>query len=489
MHSPEKKEGKKTTQKVATQFPGRIRNKLIIMFLIPSVLFVAVFGWYYYHLAQTSLEEEMGLRLQTLAGSAVESISGESAVNFSPGDETGRAYQNSKSRLERLMPLGDAERIYVFDKNRQSLLDTKSETLIGTQYFQLDADRFEIDQVFSKGVTASSMAFTGEDGKLYKTGYAPIFINGEVRAVLGVNAGVRFFGTLASIRHNLFMFVLAWVIGVILVSLFVAKGIEQPIGKLVNAARLIGTGELDTKIVPTTKDEIGFLTYTLNEMRESIVERDRYLQMLQRGIAHEVRNPLGGMELFCDILSDELSGDETKLAYVAKIRREISALDKVVNDFLDFTKEVVPDIREVNLENFLNEILIHYSFQPDTNKVEIQLNLDPDAETVRLDPELIRRSLFNLINNGIQAMPKGGKLLISTTVVNGNLEIIILDTGYGIKENEIESLFTPFFTTKDKGTGLGLPLTKKIVEIHGGKIEIESEQGHGTKVTLSLPLD
>ena len=472
----------------SAKFPGRIRNRLIIMFMIPTMMLVAVSGWYYYRLARSALEEEMGLRLRSLAGSAVEAISGESVANFSKGDESGRAYLNSRERLRTLLDLGDAERSYVFDQKRGSLLDTQDTIPIGKLYIRLDADRWEIDQVFSKRVTMSSTLFTGDDGRLYKTGYAPITVDGRVVAVVGVDAGVRFFQMLKGMRKNMFIFGLLGVFAVIVVGFFVARGIERPVGRLVVSAQKIGIGDLEREIVPTTRDEIGFLANALNEMRQSINQRDRFLQMLQRGIAHEVRNPLGGMELFCDILADELEGDEDKIAHVDKIRREINALNKVVNDFLDFTREVHPDIREVDLELFFGEILIHYAFGAQNQHVTIKQVVEPDLQLARLDPELIRRALFNLINNGLQAMPDGGTLTLTASQVEEHLLIRVTDTGYGIRQQDLENIFTPFFTTKDKGTGLGLPLAKKIAENHGGTITIESKRGQGTSVTFFIPL-
>lgn len=475
-------------KKPPIKFPGRIRNRLIVMFMIPTILLVTASGWYSFRLARLALDEEMGLRLSSLAGSAVEAISGESVVNFTPGDETGRAYLNSRERLRTLLDLGDAERIYVFGPDRKSLLDTLDGVSIAKPYFRLDADRWEIDQVLGRKVTISSTLFTGEDGKLYKTGYAPVTVGDKVMAVVGVDAGVRFFTMLTDIRKNMFVFGLIGVLAVIVVSLFVARGIERPVGRLVVSAQRIGLGELDHRIVPTTRDEIGFLAQTLNEMRQSIVERDRYLQMLQRGIAHEVRNPLGGMELFCDILLDELAGDEDKQQHVKKIRREINALNKVVNDFLDFTREVHPDKREVDLEAFFADILLLYGTAADQSQVMIKRVIDIEAEQAYFDSELIRRALFNLINNALQAMPQGGTLTLLARQEDGRLMFQVADTGSGIPAEDLENIFTPFFTTKDKGTGLGLPLAKKIAENHGGKVQIESKPGQGTTVTLSIPL-
>lgn len=473
--------------KNSTIFPGKIRNRLIIVFLIPTVLLMAGSGWYYYRLAEDALSDEMGFRLRSMAGTAVEAISGESVVNFINGDEKGRAYLNSRERLRRHAALSDVERIYVFDKDRRSLLDTQENVEIGTQYFRLDADRWEIEKVLTDRETVASTMFTAENGKLYRAGYAPITVNDKVVAIIGVDAGVRFFTVLEDIRQNMYLIGLIGVIVVIIVSFILARGIEKPVGRLVSSARRIGTGELDHEIVPTTRDEIGFLAHSLNDMRKSIVERDRYLQMLQRGIAHEVRNPLGGMELFCDILTEELEEDRAKIAHVKKIRREVEGLKKVVNDFLDFTREVQLDRRKVDIEGFFAEILIHYSMTTEGSGIQILKQIDASIGEVSIDPEMVRGALFNLINNAIQAIEGSGTVTISAERDENFLVIGVKDTGKGISKEDQENIFTPFFTTKDSGTGLGLPFAKKIAENHNGYIQIESETGQGTQVLLRFP--
>lgn len=467
-------------------FPGRIRYRLILVFLIPTILLLAASGWYYYQLSHDALSGEMGARLRSMAGTAVETISGEAVVNFIPGDEKGRAYLNSQDRLRRHAALGDAERIYVFDRESRSLLDTQDNVEIGTRYFRLDADRWEIEKVLAGRETVASTMFTGENGKLYRAGYAPIVVQDKVVAVVGVDAGVRFFTLLEDFRLKMYLIGLIGVVGIVIIGFILARGIEKPVGRLVQSARRIGMGELDHEIVPSTRDEIGFLAHSLNEMRLSIVERDRYLQMLQRGIAHEVRNPLGGMELFCDILTEELGVDMEKIDHVRKIRREIEGLKKVVNDFLDFTREVQLDRRQVDMENFFAEILIHYSTTTEGSGIQIVKKIDETIGQVYIDPEMVRRALFNLINNAFQSIDESGTVTISAKLDENFLVIGVEDTGKGISKEDLENIYTPFFTTKDNGTGLGLPFTKKIAENHNGSIRIESEPGQGTLVQLRI---
>jgi len=468
-------------------FPRRIRTKLIIAYLVPAVLLTSLMGGYFYFQARLGFEEEMGRRLMSVAASAANQIDGATVIGFRAGDENSWAYGRVKERLKRLEELSEVGRIYIFDQNQLSLIDTKDSVPIGTRYFRLVVDQKEIQRAF-KGKTSTSTMFNGPDGTLYKTGYAPIKVGDSVAAVLGVDAGVTFFHTLAKVRSNLILIGFAGMLIVVAISIIIAGGFERPIGKLMESAKKIAQGDFQHETPSTSKDEIGFLAQTLNEMRISILERDRYLQTLQRGIAHEVRNPLGGIELYADLLVEELSNDPPKQEYALKIRKELLALNKVVNEFLDFTRESVPDKRSVKVKDFLLEVLEMSAPQAVQQKIKTNYTVSNEATDAVFDPDQVRRALFNLIFNSYAAMPNGGKLSLKSFVENDELIIEVEDTGKGITSEDMNHIFTPFYTTKDKGTGLGLPFARKIARAHGGDLTLNSSVGYGTVARLSLPI-
>jgi hypothetical protein len=193
------------------------------------------------------------------------------------------------------------------------------------------------------------------------------------------------------------------------------------------------------------------------------------------------------MELYCDILDDELAGRPDLHAHVAKIRREVEGLNAVVNEFLDFTREAVPDIRTVNVPEFLAELLLVYCGSCEGQKIEVRKIIAPDVEQAEFDPDLLRRALHNLLLNAIQAMPDGGRLTVDVHREGDYLVFQIEDTGMGAPEAIKDAVFTPFVTSKDSGTGLGLPFARKIIESHHGAITFESQTGQGAKVRFVLP--
>lgn len=211
--------------------------------------------------------------------------------------------------------------------------------------------------------------------------------------------------------------------------------------------------------------------------------------MMLSGIAHEVRNPLGGIELFSGLLREELGQDAAKLAHLQRIERELTALKKVVGDFLDFARQtplsLVPlaDPRQLLLE--AAEVL-----QGAATERQIQLKVSaptPQNLPIIVDAEQIRRALINLAQNAIQAAAPGSEVLLSAYQQDQKVILEVQDQGCGISTEEQQKIFVPFYTTKQTGTGLGLPLARKIVEEHGGTLTVRSEPGRGANFYIALP--
>ncbi len=467
--------------------PGRtILVRLLAIILVPATLFIFGSYTYFYFEARASLEDEMGRRLVGIARSAALEVDGRLLLGFTAGDERGVLYQDIVQRLRQFAEANQVERIYFVRFDETILLDTDLAGVVGQRMYRLAGDRQELRRV-QQGGTAASTMFAAADGRMFKAGYAPLLVDGQPAALAGVDAGVLFFERLRRTRQSLLLIGLIGLAMLAGTGVLFARRLVRPIRNLTASARRIGDGDFNSAIERETYDEVGFLAETMNQMRLSIVERDRYLQMLQRGIAHEVRNPLGGMELYCDILQDELSGRPELQEHVAKIRREVQGLGAVVNEFLDFTRESHPDIRPVNVSEYLSELLLVYCGMCEAQGIDIRKNVAPEIEQAQFDPDLLRRALHNLLLNAIQAMPGGGRLMIDVRREGTQLVWEIEDTGTGVPDNLRETIFTPFVTSKDRGTGLGLPFARKIIESHGGTITLESQPGQGTHVRFTLP--
>ncbi len=206
-------------------------------------------------------------------------------------------------------------------------------------------------------------------------------------------------------------------------------------------------------------------------------------------VAHEVRNPLGGIAGFASLLKRDLPEDHSGQRFVDKIIRGVENLNDSVTSLLTYAREISLSPREIELKSFLADIVTY--LRADTNHVgsryQITTKLSPQDLHWRLDPEQFRQAIVNLLQNAVQAMPDGGNIELEATA-DGVLRVDITDRGEGIDEKLMDRIFTPFFTTKQGGTGLGLATVKKIVDAHRGKIEVESTVGIGTRFTLYVPM-
>jgi len=272
------------------------------------------------------------------------------------------------------------------------------------------------------------------------------------------------------------------------VTLFVSRAITRPLRRLARAARAIGAGDLQTAVPVETRDEIGLLATTLEGMRRSLQDRDRQLQMMLSGIAHEVRNPLGGMTLFIGLLREDLAGDAEAVKKIDRIRSELDDLARVVNDFLAFARRQPLQRESFDPRQLLEQLPPLLADLLAERGVELQLPEPGPALSLQADPKRLRQVLLNLLRNAIQASPPGGTVAVRLQQDRtGWLRLDVSDPGPGIAEEMRQRIFEPFFTSRQQGTGLGLALARKIVEEHGGSIEFTCPPGGGTTFTVRLP--
>jgi PAS domain S-box-containing protein len=226
-------------------------------------------------------------------------------------------------------------------------------------------------------------------------------------------------------------------------------------------------------------------------------QRLRAMGEMAAGIAHEIRNPLGGIELFASLLNKDLKEDKEKQDLVEHIRAGVKNTDRIISSLLLFAKSPRPSRQKCAIHSLLNELLDSSPEIMVPGKIQIKQNLCGEDLKVNGDRELLQRVFLNLISNAIQAMPEGGVLGLHTSDEqsdnNGNgmerrkfTTITISDTGSGIAAEDIDKIFNPFFTTKNKGTGLGLAISHNIIKAHQGTIDVESGNGK-TVFTVQLP--
>ena len=467
-------------------YPHRIGHRLVVVFVLFVVLLIGGSGWVLYQLTRKSLNDDLGDKLMAIAHIAASQINGSIVINLRPGDEETRTYINFAEKLKRIKAASDARRLYVFDREHRLLLDTEAEARIGQRYIRLDFDQSELALVW-KGETAHSVLFQGKDGRFYKSGYAPVLAGARVVAGVGIEASAPFVATIRRFRQSVILFAGAGMLVTVIIGLLFAQTITRPIHRLVRAAEEIGQGHLDREIEAYTQDELGYLAASLNEMRQNIVKRDHQLKTMLASIAHEIRNPLGSIEIFAGLAADELAESSPEKGHVAQIAKEAQYLNQIITEFLDFARPKEPMPEAVALNDLIDDAYFLLAFEFDEKRIMLRKRLSSDHSTLHVDPEQMKRVLLNLFKNAIQAMEPGGQLRIRSRYSERGIVVEVEDTGTGISKEDLPHLFEPFYTTREKGVGLGLAIVKKTVEDNKGQIVVHSKPGEGTIFAFTLP--
>ncbi len=468
-------------------FFSRLWIKLLLAYLVPVAIVAGGMGFLAYRFSRITLEEQLGESLASLARVAASSVGRPWALRLEPGDEQSRTYGNLKLKLVELKASSRVEAIYLFDSDGKAIVDSDGTWRIGEEIVKLAADRSELAEVF-QGRSATSTLFMGKDGRYYKTGFAPVFVDQQVVAAVGVDGSARFFDPLAQLGRTFGWVIVVTLSLVVLITLLVSRGITRPVARLAEGAAAIGRGEFDREMAVETEDEIGLLAQTLNDMRRSIQRRDQNLQMMLSGIAHEVRNPLAGMTLFVGLLKEELGQNQTALGHLVRIDKELTSLGKIVNDFLDFARKRQLDLEVVDPAEELAQIQGLVMFDFAQANVALCVEVEPTLEKVVWDRERMRGVMLNLLRNAVQASAAGTRVTLSLGRQGEEWVLAVRDEGCGIEPDIQEKVFEPFFTTRQQGTGLGLALVRKIVEAHAGRIVLASAPGKGAVISVHLPV-
>jgi signal transduction histidine kinase len=260
------------------------------------------------------------------------------------------------------------------------------------------------------------------------------------------------------------------------------ENLEQAKAKLEKWSR-----ELKMRMMERTKE--------LDEAQERLIRMERLAilgQMASR-VGHELRNPLAAIKNAAYFLNMVLEEPNPKVKEMLEILEEkVNTCERIISSLLDFGRTKPPDWRKADINDIVQEALARISVP---ENVEVVSQLDEALPIIQADPNQLGQAFGNIILNAIQAMPEGGQLVVKTSEVSENLPqsewvaISFADTGVGIPEENLGKLFEPLFTTKTKGIGLGLAVTRTLVEGHGGTIKVQSEVEKGSTFTVRLPTD
>lgn len=238
---------------------------------------------------------------------------------------------------------------------------------------------------------------------------------------------------------------------------------------------------------------------------EGMLESERLnaVKLLAAGVAHEIGNPLNALTIHLQLLSRDIGkleksgggkkvtinqsalGNLKDLVEIAK--NEVARLDVIITQFLKAVRPTRPKMGASRIEDVLQETLSLLKSEIENRRIAVEINYKQELPSVRLDKNQMKQAFFNVIKNALQAMPNGGSLDIEAEATDGTVSIYFRDTGEGIPSGDLGRIFEPYKTTRESGSGLGLMVVQRIVQDHGGRIEIESKPGKGTSFGIILP--
>ncbi len=307
-----------------------------------------------------------------------------------------------------------------------------------------------------------------------------------------------------------------WALGItatlaVFLSLFLSHFVSNPIQQLIATMEQAERG-LEARAQITTSDDIGRLGEAFNSLLSKLerarrrVERYHYEQMkradrlasigeMAAGIAHEIKNPLAGIAGVIQVLKKDIPAEDPKRAVLEEVLSQVERMDKAVRNLLSFARPPEPRMTLVDLNELIGRLLEFLSPQFAKSGIKAERNLAAGLPWLVLDPDLMQQALLNIALNAVKAMPGGGTFTVETQKempgdgVAGSVKIILSDSGEGISPENLNRIFSPFFTTRQQGTGLGLSITQRIVEQHKGDISVQSTVGKGAVFTINLPFD
>ena len=341
-------------------------------------------------------------------------------------------------------------------------------------------------------------------------------INWRVKALLPVlaallNGVLLFIVATVSLRdpeRHLVLVVAA--LGAIVICLVMLIAMEvvirRPMLELEQKIRRVREGDLGARVdFASRNDDLGDLGRDFNRMVAQLRESREEIQRLYRtqisraehfatlgelaaGLAHEIRNPLAGIAGVAEVVARDLPESSAAREALEGVREEVLRINRIVSDLLETARPKPPQFQAADLNATAEHAVIFARQQSLSRPVQVLLRKAEGLKAVEHDPGQIHQVLLNLILNALQAIEGPGEVQVSVQQRDGSAVVTVRDTGKGIAAEHLPNIFRPFFTTKGKGTGLGLSLAHRIVEDHGGRIEVESLVGEGSRFSVLLPL-
>lgn len=459
----------------------KLRLKILILVIGILTISLATLAIPVYWYTRTALEKEFDQRLMTVLHLASESIDREllSALVREPALTQVRS--DLEKQLRRFTRDG-IQGVALFSGSNQPVAQA------GKPFPEpsLLPEMISSKQILTDSVQ-SSVSEIYQIEKHHYVKYATLnFRSKDNFPVIGVIWGeVQFMSYFDQLKGSLFWITLvAIAVAVVLVILF-SRNLIRPVERLAAYAKSMQKNLNTTPVHLKRKDELGDLNRALTEMHTELRDNEQQNKQLLSGIAHEIKNPLGGLEIYTGLLQEELGDENHQQEYFRNISRALKNLNQTVASYLDYARPQKSELQVLSVAEVVSDVVKIIRPELDAQKIHFHFSGD---EVILGDESKLRRIILNLLKNAMDAVkPGSGEISLTIVEKNQQIEVEIEDNGKGIAPEELQTIFEPYYTTSDKGYGLGLPIAKNLTEEMHGTIFVQSDQGKRTIFRLTFP--
>ena len=484
-----------------------LRRLYVLVLASFAVIFTATTSWLAFSVTNRALEDELDAKLLVTAGIAAETGFDPSILSvLGPGDEGLSPWQRAHDRLRSLVERRYVDAAWIFHSVNPpspgestarggegatgpspvytAIVTTEAadfEPIIGTEVLIFGAYGPELSDMWENGASTTSL-FEGLDGRYYKYGFARL---ADSDAALAVLMRADYLAPLAELQRTVLIgSVLVIVLSVVVAGALAAR-IAAPLERLSRVALRIQRGRITRPVEVEAGVEIGRLSRAMERMRQGIIQRDERLRLMLAQVAHEIRNPLGGLKLFAAVAADSTEPEERARLF-GRIQAEVDVLNRIITDFLVYARPRAPEMELHDIRAPLREAaeLVASELESAGGSLEVDL---PEMELEAVaDPGQVKRMVLNLLRNAAEA---GDRVWLTGEWRNGEVVISVRDNGPGVPESMRSRIFEPFFTSKEKGAGLGLAIVGGVARANDARVELVADGepgGNGAEFRLYL---
>jgi len=442
-----------------------LKIRIVLTFCIVTFLLVLIMSQISYHYTRKSYLTQVSNHAKTITGIVAKQID-ENYTDLlkigTPGKVINDYFKNQIKKYNSDLQTSD---FFIFDDSFRIRVHSTINNSNTKPEPRLLLNQLEILNLNLHSSTAT-LPFKGNDGYWYLWAFYRL----DENLWLGMQDSAK---ELQKVEE---LYLLFWYIGfggialTMILGFLVAASITKPINRLTKFSADIGKGDFNSPLPQKIKGELKILSNAMDKMRSDILNSHKEKEEMLAQIAHEIRNPLGSIELMANLTKEDILAGNNNPKYLNKILLEISDLKTLITAYLNYSRPYLAKPEKVDFNHLVNEITSLFNEQFSKKKIQFDTNIQSDK--ILFDPGHLKQILINLISNSIESISRRGQIKLECVYVKENLQIKISDTGAGIASKDLNNVFNPFFTTKKNGTGLGLAICKKLCLQNNATIEI-----------------